>query len=634
MRAIAEGNEGFRQSCENSGEAVFLTDPGGDIIAANPAACRMLGRTEEEIRRLGRAGVLEMEDPRLSAALAERERTGFFRGELTCLRGDGSTFPGDVVSVLFVDASGARRSSTNIRDLTEQKAAEAALLESREALRRNEETYRGLFEHMLNGFAFCRMLFEGDRPVDWIYLNVNEAFEKQTGLVGVEGRRVSEVIPGIRETSPDLFEVYGRVALTGRPERLETYVQGLENWYSVAVYSPAREHFVAVFDVITDRKAAERASREEQELLGERVREKTNALRDATTYNRSLIEASLDPLVTIGRDGRILDVNEATVRVTGVPREELVDSDFSDYFTDPGKARAGYALAFREGSVRNYEQLLRHRDGSTTPVEYNASVYRGADGTVLGVFAAARDISARKRVEAGLTEASRELEAFSYSISHELRTPLRAIDGHVALIAEDFAGQLDDEGLRHFGQVRWNAQRMGRLLDDLLAFSRAGRTDLTFGRVGMVEAAREAFARVVPDPAARTRLAFSVGDLPEARGDAELLSRVWENLLSNAAKFSAGRENAEIRVEGGVEGGEAVFRVRDNGVGFDMQYADKLFGVFQRLHGLLEFEGTGVGLALVRRIVLRHGGRVWAESAPGRGATFSFSLPGPARGVH
>ncbi len=228
---------------------------------------------------------------------------------------------------------------------------------------------------------------------------------------------------------------------------------------------------------------------------------------------------------------------------------------------------------------------------------------------------------------AELTEVNRELEAFSYAISHELRTPLRAIDGHSAMIARDFAGLLDDEGRRHFGQVRWNAQRMGQLIDDLLAFSRTGRANLTFGAVEMTAAANAAFARVVPDSASISRISFSVGDLPVATGDPELLSRVWENLLSNAVKFSAGREKPEIHVEGSVEGGEATYCVRDNGVGFDMKYVDKLFGVFHRLHGQHEFEGTGVGLALVRRFLLRHGGRVWAEGELGRGATFSFSLP-------
>ena len=240
---------------------------------------------------------------------------------------------------------------------------------------------------------------------------------------------------------------------------------------------------------------------------------------------------------------------------------------------------------------------------------------------------------------ASLEEANRELEAFSYSVSHELRTPLRAIDGFSARLAEAYSGVFDEEGRRLFGEVRWNAQRMGWLIDDLLEFSRAGRADLSSGRVDMNEIVKEAFAQVVPDHAFRSRISFSVGKLPVASGDAEALRRVWKSLLSNAVKFTSTRERSDIHVEGRVEGDEAIYTVRDNGVGFDMTYVDKLFGVFQRLHGIHEFEGTGVGLALVRRIIIRHGGRVWAEGELDRGATFSFSLPtkrrdsGPIRSI-
>lgn len=277
-------------------------------------------------------------------------------------------------------------------------------------------------------------------------------------------------------------------------------------------YATARTIRSAGFEVI---EAADG-----REALERRVAERTRELGEALAYNRSLIEASVDPLVTIDADGRIGDVNEATIRATGVPREQLVGSDFSDYFTDPAKARDGYAQVFREGSVRDCELELRHQDGSSTPVEYTASVYRDTSGTVRGFFASARDVTARKRIEEALRrahdeleervvertaereEANRELEAFSYSVSHDLRSPVRAIDGYSALVAETLAVGLDD-----------------------------------------------------------------------------------------------------------------------------MKYADKLFGVFHRLQGQNEFEGTGVGLALVRRIVLRHGGQVGAEGVVDGGATFTFTLP-------
>jgi light-regulated signal transduction histidine kinase (bacteriophytochrome) len=235
-----------------------------------------------------------------------------------------------------------------------------------------------------------------------------------------------------------------------------------------------------------------------------------------------------------------------------------------------------------------------------------------------------------QRVEertAPLVEANRELEAYSYAVAHELKSPLRAIDDSSALIAGKYGTLFDDEGHRFFAQLRWNARRMGHLIDDVLAFSRAGRVDLSFGTVDMTRLARNAFASVASDPALGSRVSFTMETLAEASGDAALLERVWEILLSNAVKFSAGRGRPEIHVEGLVEAGELVYRVRDNGVGFDMKSVDRLFGVFHRLHAMHDFEGTGVGLALARRIVVRHGGRIWAEGERDKGATFSFSLP-------
>jgi len=229
---------------------------------------------------------------------------------------------------------------------------------------------------------------------------------------------------------------------------------------------------------------------------------------------------------------------------------------------------------------------------------------------------------------AQLEAVNQELEAFAYSVSHDLRAPLRAIEGFSGIIAEDYGAQLDAEGRRLLGVVRANAQRMSRLIDDLLSFARTGRSEMKRGPAAMGELARSAFALVVEDAAARARIDFTVGELPDAEGDVALLQQVWFNLLSNAVKFSARRERPAITVSGACAGGEVEYCVRDNGAGFDAQHADKLFGVFQRLHPVDEFEGTGIGLALVQRIVARHGGRVWAHGAVGQGAAFSFALPG------
>jgi PAS domain S-box-containing protein len=227
---------------------------------------------------------------------------------------------------------------------------------------------------------------------------------------------------------------------------------------------------------------------------------------------------------------------------------------------------------------------------------------------------------------AQLEAANKELEAFSYSISHDLRAPLRAIDGYTRILEEDYQAQLDAEGQRVCGIVRRQTQRMGKLIDDLLAFSRLSQAVMHMSPIDMEALVSSVFGDLAT-PEARERIDFHVDPLPPAVGDRTMIRQVWANLLSNAIKFSASRERAIIQVSGKRQARETVYSVRDNGVGFDTQYAHKLFGVFQRLHSEREFEGTGVGLATVQRVIHRHGGRVWAESEPDQGTTFSFTLP-------
>jgi signal transduction histidine kinase len=225
-----------------------------------------------------------------------------------------------------------------------------------------------------------------------------------------------------------------------------------------------------------------------------------------------------------------------------------------------------------------------------------------------------------------LESANKELEAFSYSVSHDLRAPLRAVVGFSKLVVEDHGAHIDEEARRKLDVIQSEAQRMGVLIDDLLAFSRLGRKAMNVGDLDMTALARSTYDGLNGQhggPRAELRL----GSLPRAKGDRALLAQVWTNLLSNALKFSSRRERPMIEVSAVSDEKEHIFFVRDNGAGFDPRYQGKLFGVFQRLHNSSEFPGTGVGLALVQRIVTRHGGRVWAESKPGEGATFYFTLP-------
>lgn len=225
-----------------------------------------------------------------------------------------------------------------------------------------------------------------------------------------------------------------------------------------------------------------------------------------------------------------------------------------------------------------------------------------------------------------LTAANQELETFAYSVSHDLRTPLRAIDGFSGILVEEYRDRLDPEGQRIIGIVRAGAQKMAQLIDAILAFSRVGRSEMTATAVDMHELVQCSLAEIRLAIGERN-VEFVISDLPSVRGDRVMLQRVWQNLLDNAVKYTSARAHAVITVGGAVVDGEAVYCVADNGVGFDMRYVQKLFGVFQRLHGPSEFPGSGIGLAIIKRIISRHGGRVWADGKPDAGATFHFALP-------
>jgi PAS domain S-box-containing protein len=384
----------------------------------------------------------------------------------------------------------------------------------------------------------------------------------------------------------------------------------------------------------------------------ERTRRRSaEVLRRASLYTRSLLEASLDPMMTISREGKITDVNHATEEVTGMARTALIGTDFASYFTEPEKARAGYRTAFDRGQVADYPLALWHVSGKVTDVLYHARLYRDESGAVAGVFAAARDVTESKRVTEELTRyrqhleervaartaeiqnsnhqlegANQELETFAYSVSHDLRAPLRAVDGFSRILQEEYAPQLDAEGQRVVNVIREGTRRMAQMIDDILAFSRAGRQEIAPGEIDMEDLVQAALKDLKP-ALAGSNVKVEIQPLPASHGDAPMIQRLWTNLLDNAIKFTRPKPEGVIEV-GAQEGkGEIVYYVKDNGVGFDMRYVGKLFGVFQRLHGQNEFPGTGIGLAIVKRIVARHGGRVWAEGQVGEGATVYFALP-------
>jgi diguanylate cyclase (GGDEF)-like protein/PAS domain S-box-containing protein len=326
-----------------------------------------------------------------------------------------------------------------------------------------ERRYGLFFESALEGFAYCRMLYDEEgRPDDYVHLAVNPAFERLTGLKDVVGKRLTDVFPAVKDETPEILDFYGRVAQTGEPVEFEIDFTPLGLWLHISARQPKPDHFVAVFTDVTERKEAEKL------------------LRAAWLHARSLLEASLDPLVTISADGKITDVNEATVQATGVPRERLIGTDFSGYFTQPDEADAGYRQVFKQGSVRDYPLAIRHASGTVTDVLYSATVYRNESGEVAGVFAAARDISERKRAEAEIRRLNDELEGRVLTRTAQLEASNKQ---NVELVHETAALVEDNAAITHIAATDVltglaNRRHFQEALEKSVSFARRHRSAL------------------------------------------------------------------------------------------------------------------------------------------------------------
>ncbi len=349
-----------------------------------------------------------------------------------------------------------------------------------------------------------------------------------------------------------------------------------------------------------------------------------------------------DMFCVAGLDAHFKRVNPAFSRVLGWSEEELLARSFLEFIHPEDRERTIHELADigRGETAYHFENRYLCKDGSwrwlawtTSPASPNGSIY-----------AAARDITVQREVQEAvrrlnqqleqrvsertrqLEEANRELESFSYTVSHDLRAPLRHITGFVGLLERHAKGVLDAKAQGYLRTISESARRGGQLVDDLLAFSRMGRVEMCQSRLQLEPLVAEVWEELAPEREGR-QIVLEVGPMPEARGDPAMLRLVFKNLLGNAVKYTRPRAEARVAVTAEQNEEGVIVHVKDNGVGFDMAYEDKLFGVFQRLHRASEFEGTGIGLAHVRRIITRHGGRTWGKGVLGQGATFSFSLP-------
>jgi PAS domain S-box-containing protein len=405
--------------------------------------------------------------------------------------------------------------------------------------------------------------------------------------------------------------------------RLEGERRGLYSMaLGVALFTLAN---IAIFTLLVWWNARTMHRLEQERDTSEEKRNKAVAL------NQLIMENSLDVLSATDDAGRFLKVSSAATAQWGYTPAELIGRRYADLLHPEDRDRtAQVAVDIMSGRpASGFTNRFIRKDGSVVPIDWSAAWSR-SDNLM---FSVARDATERLQVAEALRQSAdelaytnRELESFTYSVSHDLRAPLRHIDGYARMLAEDGGDRLDGELRRYLDEIGASARRMGRLIDDLLAFSRLSRQPLTRLTVDMKALVDSALSEAASDgPLAAT---VAVGSLPAVQADPALLRQVWTNLLANAIKYSGKRgTEALVEVTGESDGTRVRYQVRDNGVGFDMRYVDKLFQVFQRLHLQDEFEGTGVGLAIVQRIISRHGGRVWAEGELGKGATFTFELP-------
>jgi PAS domain S-box-containing protein len=328
-------------------------------------------------------------------------------------------------------------------------------------------------------------------------------------------------------------------------------------------------------------------------------------------------------------EGKFIEINKTWLIWLQYSRDEVINKKKFSEFLSPQSLelfKTSFPRFKEQGKIQDLEFEMVRKDGSEFHVLLNAVAMYDETGKFLQSRSSAIDYTSQRKALNQIEQLNKELESFSYSVSHDLRAPLRSIDGYTQILIDDYGKQIDAEGNRLMKIVINNARRMAQLIDDLLDFSRVGRKEIAKTSISTENMVKSIISEIQSTEQSR-QLEFSVNNLPASFGDASLLRQVWYNLISNAVKYTRKKEKAMISISGEHQGDSAVFHVTDNGTGFDMQYAPKLFGVFQRLHRQQDFEGTGVGLAIVHRIISRHGGKVWAEGKVNEGAVFSFSLP-------
>ena len=626
--ALRLSEEKFAVAFANNPAAIAMTRfEDGLFLEVNDTWVAMNGHSREEV--IGRSARTMHIWPTTEAStrfVQELQEKASLRGwEQEFLKKSGEVFVAQL-SAQTLALGGEKVILSTFVDITERKRAE-------ERLRISEEHYRSLFDNMLNGYAYCKMLFDENGPQDFTYLSVNSAFESLTGLKNVTGKNVSEVIPGIRQSDPELFEIYGRVALTGTPERFETYVEALDMWFSIAVYSPAKEYFVAIFDVITERKRAEEALRRSHDELEERVIERTEALR----RQADLLELAYDAIIVRDLDGKAIFWNARAREVYGFTREEALGQMTHTLLQTkfPVPLEEHMAVLTTQG---RWEGELTHttKDGRHIVVLSRQALQRDETGNPVAIMEISLDVTEERRVEEHLRQAQKmeALGTLSGGIAHDFNNILAAVIGFTELVAG------------HVGHESRDAHALERVMEAAIRGRELVRQMLTFSRKTEHEKKPVRMSDIVRESVRLLRAAVPSSiaiklDVTSESGfilaDPVQIQQVLMNLCTNAAHairekggtldiklddFSVGSSGNDFGI---APGPYMRLLVRDTGVGMSPDIMARVFDPFFTTKGL--GEGTGLGLSVVHGIVKQHDGHITVISEPGKGSTFTVYIP-------